>query len=414
MSGDPASSLGGGVRPGRWKRRLLLLGLSLFVLLGAAELGLRAIGDRERSFAQSVNRTNRRWVELLKGGMYEELDDPVRRYAMRPGADVTVDGWRFRANRWRARGADFPLAKPPGEKRLLALGDSFCFGLWCDEDQTLVAHLARQANEHEAKRGGTDHWRPINLGVPGYWSGQQLLALVQDGLALSPDVVVLYYNTNDIQREGFFFDSELRALRADHLPLPTALRRVLWHSHVYGLIARTLQKRWSALPDATFNPEVPWAHTRADNQAATRAALTEIAQLCKEHGIGLYFVNQPLMTWCGDAQNPHWKGAELSRWARDLRVELGLPGFELLGWLRGWSDGVDRWSPADAEVAHSAKMPPPDFVPERHFADEEVQKYFAGGSVQRPDDPDFHLLGSGYAEFARLCYPGLQAAGLLP
>lgn len=404
MSPDPTPK---SAPAGRWRRRFLLSCLSLAILLGAAELALRLSGDRERAFADSVNRTNRRWVELLKGGMYEELEDPLRRYAMRPGAEVVVDGWRFRANRWRARGEDFPREKPPGEKRLLALGDSFCFGLWCDEDQTLVAHLARAANEAERARGSDTHWRPINLGVPGYWSGQQLQALVDDGLALAPDVVVLYFNTNDIEREGFFFDPELRALRADHLPLPTGLRRALWHSHLYGCAVRLANEHWSALPDASFNPAVPWAHTRPDNQAATARAIERIAQLCAERGIGLFFVNQPLITWCGDARNPAWPGAALSNWARDLRERLGLPGYELLPWLRGWSDGVDR-SQAGAD------WPAHDFQPERVYADEEVQKFFAGRAAALPRDPDFHLLGAGYADLARLCYPALRKAGLLP
>jgi lysophospholipase L1-like esterase len=403
----PTTPAAGAPRRGRWRTHALRLAFALAILLVAAEVGLRVIGDRDRALAASVNRTNRRWVELMQGGICEELDDPVRRYAMRPGADVTVDGWRFRANRWRARGEDFPREKPAGEKRLLALGDSFCFGMWCDEQETFVAHLARMANEAETASGSATHWRPINLGVPGYWSGQQLAALVDDGLALAPDVVVLYYNTNDIAREGFFFDQELGAARADHLPLPVGLRRALWHSHLYGLFTRLANQRWNARPDAPFDPEVPWAHTRSENQRATEAAIATIARLCRERGIALFFVNQPLMTWSGDARNPNWKGAQLVAWARELRERLAVPGYDLLGWLRGWSDGVDRFVPGEP-------MPAQDFLPERMFSDEEVQKYFAGQHAEMPRDPDFHLLGSGYADLARLCYPALREAGMLP
>ncbi|TAJ24039.1 MAG: SGNH/GDSL hydrolase family protein, partial [Planctomycetota bacterium] len=308
---------------------------------------------------------------------------------------------------WRARGEEFPREKPAGEKRLLALGDSFCFGLWCDEGETLVAQLARIANEAEAAHGATTRWRPINLGVPGYWSGQQLAALVDDGLALAPDAVVLYYNTNDIESEGFFFDSKLRALRSDHAPLPAGLKRALWHSHLYGLVARVASKHWTKRPDASFDPAVPWSHTRPENQRATEQAIGEIARLCRERGIPLFMVNQPLVTWSGDARNPNWKGAPLVAWARALRERLGVPGYDLLGWLRGWSDGVDRARPGE-------ELPAADFLPERMFADEEVQKYFAGQAAQLPQDPDFHLLASGYADLARLCYPAMREAGMLP
>lgn len=393
----------------RWRWLLLPL-LSLGVLGLTAEIGLRAAGLRERALAGSVNRTNRRWVELLRGGMYARSSDLARRYTMRPGADVVVDGWRFRANRWRARGEDFPREKPAGEKRLLALGDSFCFGLWCDEDQTLVAQLARMANERESARGSSTHWRPINLGVPGYHSGQQLAALEQDGLALDPDVVLLYYNTNDIDRFGFFFDEELRALRADHLPLPESWKEPLWHSHLYGALVRAYDKLYAGRPDPPFDPELPWSHVQPGTQAVTRAAIERIAALCRERKIPLFFVNQPLLTWCGEARGPNWKGAELVAWAERLRNELGLPGISLLGWLRGYSDGIDRV----AATAPGETPPPFDFYPERFLADEQVQKYFAGQEAERPDEPDFHLLGSGYADLARLCYPPMQAAGLLP
>lgn len=391
-----------------------MVAITATLTLAALEIGLRVAGDRERAFAESVNRLHRRWVALLEARVYEEVEDPVRRYAMRPGASTEVDGWLFRVNQHRARGADLPRAKPAGEKRLLALGDSFCFGLWCDEDETLVAHVARQANEALRARGDTETtWRAINLGVPGYHTGQQLAALRDDGLALDPDVVLVYFNSNDINREGFFLDGELAALRTDTLPLPVGLRRTLWSSHLYGFVVRKLVRHQSAKPQAHLDPSVPWSHNNPENRTYTRAAFAEIARLCSERDIPLFVAHQPLMSWSADAWRADWDILPLVDWFEEVRAELALPGVNLLGWMRGNADGVDR-GPSTASDPH-------DFFLEPFFADEEVQRWIRAfesgadaGAFEKPAEPDFHLTGEGYGSMARVVYAALVAEGFLP
>lgn len=399
----------------RLRRALLVSSVTLVVLLLGAELFLRATGNRRHTFEAGIQKTLPRWAALMQGGVFEGVDDDVRRYAMRPGGDTTVDGWRFRVSAYRTRGPDFPREKPANERRLLCLGDSFAFGLWCDEDRTLVGHLARMANEVEAARGSGITWRPINLGVPGYHSGQQMRSFELDGLALDPDVVVLYYNSNDINREGFFFEPKYRALRADHLPLPVGLRRALWHSHLYGWIVSKLNRYWGSLASG-LDPRCPWSPLREDNREYTRAALERIVHLCRENDIGLFVVNQPLMTWSGDARNPSWPQLEVFRWAQGVFADLGVESIDMLGWLRGYADGVDRLLP-------DGSGPPQDFFPEMYFADARFEplkrRFLAGEPIDESEitsivEPDYHLLGEGYEHFARLCFPRMQAAGLLP
>jgi lysophospholipase L1-like esterase len=418
------------------RRRKLRSGLlvSLFTVALATlgvELFLRVTHQRERSLASNVSRTNRRWIALTQAHVFEEIADPVRRYAMRPLAECTVDGLVFRVSSHRTRGPDFPLAKPANEKRLLCLGDSFAFGLWCSDEETLVGQLARMAQEREDALGSGITWRAIDLGVPGYHSGQQRLALEQDGLALAPDVVVLYYNTNDIEQSGFYYDDGLGVLRRDYLPLPVPLKRALWHwSHLYGWIASRHVRAVESGPTPFLEPRVPFAHVRADNQAYTREAIAGIARLCRERGIPLFFVDQPLFTFLGGMRAPDWPVLPLVQWAESLRAELGLPGYSLLGWMRGYSDGVDRF----------AEGAPPDSLTDLYIADEEVQEAvrwarervhadgrdfdalsfdeqaaaFAGYPGNVPQQPDFHLTGAGYGHIARLVYPHMQAEGLLP
>ncbi|MEM7306189.1 MAG: SGNH/GDSL hydrolase family protein [Planctomycetota bacterium] len=403
LGSSPANPTSRGTR---LRRGLVVSIFTLALLTLAVEVYLRVTDFRESTMEAGVNRTNRRWVQLLGAGIFEEIGDPMRHYAMRPGASAEVDGWTFRVSSHRTRGADFPREKPAGEKRLLCLGDSFAFGLWADEDETLVGHLARMATEAEAAAGTGVTWRGVNLGVPGYHSGQQLRAFEQDGLDLAPDAVVLYYNTNDIVAEGLFLDEDLGALYSDHLPLPTGLRRPLWEaSYLYSWIVHKYTRSFHAIPAPMLDERVPWAHVRADNKDATAGAIRRVAELCAERDVPLFFVNQPLLTWSGDVRREDWGVLPLVGWAEDLRAELGLPGISLLGLLRNYADNIDR-SPA-----------PPDegFLVERYIADEAVQEYFAGNTeAELPPEPDFHFTGDGYGHIARLCYPLLRDAGILP
>ena len=433
------------IRKAQRRRRLrtgflaAVFGIALATL--AVELFLRFSGARDKALAGNVTLTNRRWIALTQAGIFEELDDPVRRYAGRPFAEAAIDGFRFRITSHRSRGEDLPSSAsgPPrvtGEKVLLCVGDSYAFGLWCDEDETLVGQLVQRANERELERGTGVLWHAANLGVPGYNSVQQLRAFEKDGLALEPDVVVLYFNTNDIEQTGFFFDAELGVLRRDFLPLPVRLRRTLWRwSHLYGWIA-SAHARAVETPDSFLDPRAPHAHTRPANQTATKAAIARIAELCRERGIGLFLVHQPLMTFMGDTRRSDWNMLPLVRWAEEMRAELGIPGLNLLGWMRGYADGVDRME----GLAPGADQPPPDFILDTYFADErfqaalrfaqeraraEGQRWESLGFAEQarhlsawrealPALPDFHLSGAGYAHVARLVYPRMQAEGFLP
>jgi lysophospholipase L1-like esterase len=428
---EATHAIGRAGRMAKLRRGLLVSIFTVALSTLAVEAFLRVTHQRLRSLESNLSRTNRRWIALTRAHVFEEIGDPVRRYAMRPLAECRVDDLVFRVSSHRTRGPDFPHAKPPGEKRLLCLGDSFAFGLWCTDEETLVGQLASLAQERERTLGTGVTWRALDLGVPGYHSGQQLRAFEQDGLALDPDVVVLYFNTNDIEQTGFEYDDRLGVLRRDYLPLPEGLKRTLWHwSHLYGWIASRHVRAVESGPTPFLDPRVPFAHVRADNQAYTRTAIADIARLCRERGLPLFFVHQPLFTFLGGMRSPDWAVLPLVRWAEDVRAELDIPGYSLLGWMHGYADGIDRF----------AEGAPPDLLTDLFIADEEVQDAvrwarervraegrdfdalpfteqtaaFAGYPGKVPEQPDFHLTGEGYGRIARLVYPHLQAEGMLP
>ena len=131
----------------------------------------------------------------------------------------------------------------------------------------------------------------------------------------------------------------------------------------------------------------------------------------------------PLMTYAGDARGEAWPMLDAVQWAADAAEELELPTVNLLGWQQGFADGVQRFE-ADGSLAQ------PDFYPMEYFADEDVQRWVAAyrdfqqrlaageeaspPELVQPEEPDFHLTGAGYGSMARVVYPAMRSAGLVP
>ncbi|HED66081.1 MAG TPA: SGNH/GDSL hydrolase family protein [Planctomycetes bacterium] len=415
--------------------RGLAISLAAFAaMLVIGEVGLRVTNYRQRVFDQVIEEQIGYWAGFAGTDLFMEVPDPVRRYTVRPGARVQVGDWVFRGSKQRTRGEDIPPEKAPDERRMLCLGDSFAFGLWCDEEETLIGHLVRLANERERELGSGITWRAIDTGVPGYNTEQQLAALEQDGLALDPDVVVLYYNTNDIDTNALMYDEEFGVMRRDYMPIPVPLKRILWKSYLYGWIERRYRLALeSGDVPPHLNPRVPSSFVREDSQERTRDALERIAEICRDRGIPLFFVDQPLLTWQGDMQNPNWDALGLYEWGEKVRGELAIPGVGLLGLFRGWLDGVDRtaegapieflWDTVCADQALQAAV---DWARARAAergdsfealsVDEQralLARYFQEGGTL-PAHPDFHMTGEGYRLIANVAYAAMRDAGILP
>ena len=81
-------------------------------------------------------------------------------------------------------------------KRILVLGDSFTFGAYLRDDDTVVSGLQRQAD----KQFGVGAFEFLNGGTGG-WGTAQYLAFLEDyGDELNPDLVLVLINTDDIGR----------------------------------------------------------------------------------------------------------------------------------------------------------------------------------------------------------------------
>lgn len=99
-------------------------------------------------------------------------------------------------NRQGFRGDDFRADKPEGVVRILALGDSYTAGLDYPDSVTFLGQWERKLNA-QAPKGV--RYEVLNASCPAWGTDQQYIYWKQEGQALNPDAVVIFYSPNDMR-----------------------------------------------------------------------------------------------------------------------------------------------------------------------------------------------------------------------
>jgi lysophospholipase L1-like esterase len=164
---------------------LLLPLVSLVFSLALAECGLRLYHYGS--------------LRGLSGEHSLRAPHPTRGWALEPNGSSfqrTRDyGVLVETNALGLRDRPHAVEKAPGAFRILVLGDSFMEAY----QVPLEASLPYLLQERLASRGV----EVLNLGVGGYGTAQELLALREEGLRYRPDLVVLaFYLGNDVQNNS--------------------------------------------------------------------------------------------------------------------------------------------------------------------------------------------------------------------
>lgn len=107
------------------------------------------------------------------GKLHIQLD-PRLLYRIKPGGQAGINNYGY-------RDYDF-VGKPPGRYRILMLGDSFLMANNLAAAESIPKLLEQRLGPP---------FEVLNLGVSGYGPDQEYLALVDHGLKLEPDMVVL-------------------------------------------------------------------------------------------------------------------------------------------------------------------------------------------------------------------------------
>jgi hypothetical protein len=96
-------------------------------------------------------------------------------------------------NSRRLRGPEYPREKPPGESRVLLLGDSFAEAYTVPFDSSFSEVMKRQLNATSNRQV-----QVLNSGTAGWSTDQELLYYRTEGRGYDADVVVLLFYLNDV------------------------------------------------------------------------------------------------------------------------------------------------------------------------------------------------------------------------
>lgn len=213
-------------------KSLVFLISTLLILLVLFEVGWRLVcavgwmippcGDR--SLVQEWD-----WVQEHRKGDTPPFGDTMFRFDPELGwslkSNQRSDGINTNAHGQRGT-VDWPVARQPGKKRILFIGDSYTFGFQVRDEEAYPQRLMSQFFPQD---------EVINWGIPGYGTDQQVLLYENEGRIFQPDLVILGFYTRDLFRNDTWFRSyakpvfELRGneviLASREIPSPTDLLR---------------------------------------------------------------------------------------------------------------------------------------------------------------------------------------------
>ena len=218
------------------------------------------------------------------------------------------------------RGPDFPLAKPPGQARILVVGDSFAYGDFVDDGESLPAQLQALL----AERGSPA--LVINAGV----GGTTIVThhnMAERALPLEPDLVVLVFSENDVHDLARtpmwdrFADNRRRKSRFPlSLAYPVLRRSAVWN------FALNVQERFRvgfAEPDAGAGQPAAQAEPDLEAERARYSeALGVMQRMLADQGVPLVFVAYPSRRSL--VEGPLW-----SPWAVGVARDHGIPSLDL-------------------------------------------------------------------------------------
>lgn len=186
-------------------RRVLAWALYVFAVAltfeGVARLALASASIREKLFTNDDASWRLQWAARQRDqkGLSYVLDEwsPTRGWTLKPNLrDIPFRGALVSSNARGIRGKrDYELEKPAGVTRIVVLGDSFTFGEEVGDEETFAFHLERMIPNSEV----------LNLGIHGYGHDQMLLYLKEEGVRYRPDIVLLGFMPDDMERNVLSF-----------------------------------------------------------------------------------------------------------------------------------------------------------------------------------------------------------------
>lgn len=138
---------------------------------------------------------------------------------------TSVDGsWQFRTNAQGFRDDEnYEHEKPPGQRRILMLGDSQTQGFEVRQAATFAKRLERRLRDKGMSV------QVLNTGMSGFGTAEELMFLQHEGMKYSPDAIVLAFFANDFDdsvKSGLYelADGKLVVRSTSYTPGVTAIK----------------------------------------------------------------------------------------------------------------------------------------------------------------------------------------------
>jgi lysophospholipase L1-like esterase len=240
----------------------------------------------------------------------------------------------FSTNSLGLRGPEL-APKAPGERRILALGDSFTWGWGVPQGEEWVAIMERTIDE----RLGRDAVVAVNGGVNAYGTENELALLERIGRDVAPDLVLVGFFANDFTdnlfgatgvytvKDGYLYDHFTQDYFREHW-----LAR---ESHLYRLIVRGVQaartKWFGALPSTRPIKQFTEAEFEEGMRLSERHLL-RMRDLCTELGARFAVVWLPADVY---ALPRHPPDIPLQRELESRIAAAGIPSIDLMPVVRG-------------------------------------------------------------------------------
>ncbi|MBT9557078.1 MAG: hypothetical protein IV100_13660 [Myxococcales bacterium] len=263
---------------------LIMANLLAFLVLESVSRLVLAVAFRPEA---PTGADLRDWVVQAKlsfgDGLY--VWDPACLWRLQPGYEGADEGAHFwggeplRVNSSGHRGAERPVEKPAGVKRVLVLGGSHPMGMYVRASESWAGVL-----ESRLRRDGT--WEVLNASVPGHSSFQGRRYLETHGAPFQPDLVIADLGVNDtlaLTTEYPLPDADA----ATKAPPPWAMETdgLLASSGLYRLIRRLVR----GAPD--LRPGTPIAGKRVPTDEREQN-LDAIARFAEGIGARAVFLSQ--------------------------------------------------------------------------------------------------------------------------
>jgi len=240
------------------------------------------------------------------------------------------------------RDLDRTLAKPPGMRRVVSLGDSFAWGASVEFEDAYPQRL-----ERGLRRRRREPWQVVNLALPGMNTVDEAAQLETEGMAYGPDLVLLGYVLNDSEDA-----TAAEARRAVEWAEPKEMPRgVLDRSALFRVISTRL---WATAENRRRVRGYRSMYAEdAPGWIAARAALRRMGGLCREKGVPFMVAIFPLF---GNPLDDRYPFAEIHAKVGQAAGEAGAKVVDLLPAYRGLRgellvvDGVNDEHPN--EIAH--------------------------------------------------------------